>query len=1269
MALLKIVLLPAVLCALLVKSDTDGQVSDRGAQTYPLISAVLDHLNANPNKVFDYDRGSLLSAENKGSVIEVSVEVEVSCNNNYPGIPCNEHALICNAFLGPHALNSSAYMVLSDVRCSPTMENTMEEADESIASTREAIGDQKLDLSNEALNPRQESADFVAVRTNDNLCGGCPYDLHTDAEGVDELVDNALKHIESERSQRYRITKIRRLQQQVVAGIKYILLADVAQTTCSKDADVSALCALDESIDPIVCKVSFIEQPWISKNKHIIENNCTLSQEFECFNHSSNRKNDESNEIIPHKDLDISKPDVVQKPTAGHNFDAIAQTGNMEALIDPEHLADIESQILLDVGIKENRPKSYATPQDQTVYSKVDEPLSTSTDLQSLKVEPLRTLYESLPIDEEQEQDAYATIPQIDFLSPTKAIESIPNPNWYWLEKTDHQFKRNAKDDSSFEESNESKSDSSEEKKQPTESSTLKQLDEGVTVKTRRNVDDTSESLSHSKDSSEESNRPKRTTTDSSESDSDSKDSSEGAARKAEATEAKDRVQRDANRDSTGESASSSTESKEKIGPTRQRRSIGQLEKILPEEKIIVRGLADFAATSMDYIDDDHHKRVILQILGAKKLKLDGIYYQIILRLGISQCNENEHNDNCKDKLFTNLTKICKVQVHVDDDYSNPKVVKSQCQNIKKDENDRNRTNYSRYRRQIVGAPADVPADDPEVKAIIKKTLDKLDAASDHPNKRKTTEIVSVTSQVVAGIRYVVTAKIGLTSCKKTENKLGDTCDLLNGTVPETCTIDFTEQPWVKKTYFVVTCNDKVYNFGNHDRVRRNCPGCPSDLDPSEIDHYLTKGLSHLDSSSTSNNRYISEKILRSTKQLVAGWFVTIKAQITESNCPKSNTEAKDCTKLQGSKSKVCSFRIWEQPWINFTQIGVTCDNEDTQVFRSRRAISDEHFESPAERVHGKSTHADALKNGFLQFMNKYNKQYKHRIEFNFRLKVFRDNLNRIDLLNKYERGTARYGITQFADLTEAEFSKLHGYRPELRNENELPFARANIPDIELPTDFDWRAKGAVTEVKNQGLCGSCWAFSVTGNIEGQYALKHGALLEFSEQELVDCDKEDQGCNGGLMDTAYRVIEKMGGLESESDYPYEGADETCIFNKGKVKVQVTGALNISQNETDMAKWLVQNGPISIAINANAMQFYFGGISHPWASLCSPNSLDHGVLIVGYGVHSYALFNRTIPYWIVKNSWGPSWGEQGYYRVFRGDGTCGLNQTPSSAIVA
>lgn len=164
------------------------------------------------------------------------------------------------------------------------------------------------------------------------------------------------------------------------------------------------------------------------------------------------------------------------------------------------------------------------------------------------------------------------------------------------------------------------------------------------------------------------------------------------------------------------------------------------------------------------------------------------------------------------------------------------------------------------------------------------------------------------------------------------------------------------------------------------------------------------------------------------------------------------------------------------------------------------------------------------------------------------------------------------------------------------------------------------------------------------------------------------------------------MIEKLGGLESESDYPYEGSDDTCHFDVNRVEVQLTGAVNISHNETDMAKWLVANGPISIAINANAMQFYMGGVSHPFKLLCNPNNLDHGVVIVGYGVHSkkavkkmkhviinfltaYKLFNKTMPYWIVKNSWGQSWGEQGYYRVYRGDGTCGVNQTPSSALIA
>ena len=175
--------------------------------------------------------------------------------------------------------------------------------------------------------------------------------------------------------------------------------------------------------------------------------------------------------------------------------------------------------------------------------------------------------------------------------------------------------------------------------------------------------------------------------------------------------------------------------------------------------------------------------------------------------------------------------------------------------------------------------------------------------------------------------------------------------------------------------------------------------------------------------------------------------------------------------------------------------------------------------------------------------------------------------------------------------------------------------------------------------------------------------------MSLSEQELVDCDKLDQGCNGGLPENAYKAIAKLGGLESEQDYKYDGMDEKCHFDQSKVQATVTGGVRISQNETEMAQWLVKNGPISIGINANAMQFYMGGVSHPWSFLCSSSGLDHGVLIVGYGVHTTKYTHRVQPYWIVKNSWGPGWGENGYYLVYRGDGTCGVNQMATSAVVS
>ncbi|KAL0116597.1 hypothetical protein PUN28_009912 [Cardiocondyla obscurior] len=305
----------------------------------------------------------------------------------------------------------------------------------------------------------------------------------------------------------------------------------------------------------------------------------------------------------------------------------------------------------------------------------------------------------------------------------------------------------------------------------------------------------------------------------------------------------------------------------------------------------------------------------------------------------------------------------------------------------------------------------------------------------------------------------------------------------------------------------------------------------------------------------------------------------------------------------------------------------------------------------------------------FNSFVETYNRTYPTQEERNLRLKIFRENLGIIDLLQRNEQATGRYGVNMFADLSPEEFrTRYLGLRPDLQSENEIPLRKAEIPNVDLPPSFDWRKKGVVTPVKNQGSCGSCWAFSVTGNVEGQYAIKHGQLLSLSEQELLDCDDLDDGCNGGLPDNAYRAIEKLGGLELESDYPYEAEDEKCHFKKNLAKVQLNSAVNITSNETQIAQWLVQNGPIAIGINANAMQFYLGGVSHPFKFLCNPKNLDHGVLIVGYGTSRYPLFNRKLPYWIIKNSWGKSWGEQGYYRVYRGDGTCGLNQMASSAMV-
>lgn len=299
----------------------------------------------------------------------------------------------------------------------------------------------------------------------------------------------------------------------------------------------------------------------------------------------------------------------------------------------------------------------------------------------------------------------------------------------------------------------------------------------------------------------------------------------------------------------------------------------------------------------------------------------------------------------------------------------------------------------------------------------------------------------------------------------------------------------------------------------------------------------------------------------------------------------------------------------------------------------------------------------------FTEFKSKYNRVYGSADEESKRFKIFCENMNKVEIIRAHEQGTAVYGATEFADISEEEFKKQYlGFKPPTSPKRQWP--KAVIPEGPIPESWDWRDHNAVTPVKNQGGCGSCWAFSTTGNVEGQWAINSQAhnLLSLSEQELVDCDKIDQGCNGGFMYDAYEAIMEIGGLETEADYKYTGSDGKCRFNKSEVVVKVTGAVNISKDEGEMAAWLYKNGPIAIGINSFPMQFYFGGIAHPWKFFCDPNALDHGVLIVGYGKQG----NK--PYWIIKNSWGPRWGRKGYYYIYRGDGSCGLNTMCSSATV-
>jgi len=260
--------------------------------------------------------------------------------------------------------------------------------------------------------------------------------------------------------------------------------------------------------------------------------------------------------------------------------------------------------------------------------------------------------------------------------------------------------------------------------------------------------------------------------------------------------------------------------------------------------------------------------------------------------------------------------------------------------------------------------------------------------------------------------------------------------------------------------------------------------------------------------------------------------------------------------------------------------------------------------------------------------------------------------------LNSKE-GNAIYGMTKFMDLSTAEFAQYY-LMPKgtikARKEQDAPYKDFGTENLQVPSAFDWRSKNAVTRTYNQGQCGSCWAFSATEAIESQWFLAGNPLLELSQQQIVDCDTVDQGCNGGDTPTAYSYVIKAGGLEKRSDYPYAGVDQTCQFKASLEAAKITDWTYVTKNknETEMVQKLYALGPLSICVDAASWQFYFGGVIE-WE--CG-NELDHCVMITGYD-DAYEWIAGTVAIWKIRNSWGTDWGYDGYLYVARNSDLCGV----------
>jgi len=313
-------------------------------------------------------------------------------------------------------------------------------------------------------------------------------------------------------------------------------------------------------------------------------------------------------------------------------------------------------------------------------------------------------------------------------------------------------------------------------------------------------------------------------------------------------------------------------------------------------------------------------------------------------------------------------------------------------------------------------------------------------------------------------------------------------------------------------------------------------------------------------------------------------------------------------------------------------------------------------------------TEGDATENHFRQWMTVHQKVYATAEEYSTRLTNFKDALHRVAQKNKHS--SAKYAINKFSDLSTAEFKEKYLMKTPVSNPQEgRDVLRPTIASNDLPTTYDWRDRKVVSPVKDQGQCGSCWAFSVVENLESVWMLTKNMTADtmpaLAPQQLVDCSDLDLGCNGGNPPFAYQYVLDYG-LETNADYPYTASGGSCDYNKADTYATMkTWKWATSYgDETTLQQNLVSWAPLSICVDASNWQDYSSGVLSG-SDCCWACMLDHCVQLVGYNAGASA----ATPYWIVRNSWGTDWGVNGYIWVEMGKNSCGLTDEATSTIVA